>query len=132
MHIKELPSLWVERTELLNRRDELRFREHHLRSVMAGESRIISSAEPEVTPEHATQTGSTPPLDGAHAAIELQPHHQIFYKNGMTDDGYCDLEQRLRAAGFRLLYRFPFVWEAWAREKDYGRLRRGLKREHII
>ena len=66
------------------------------------------------------------------AAIELQPHHQIFYKNGMTDDGYCDLEQRLRAAGFRLLYRFPFVWEAWAREKDYWRLRRGLKREHII
>ena len=41
--------------------------------------------------------------------IEMQVHGQ---KNVSMAD-YCAMEERLRARGFRIEYRLPFVWERW-------------------
>lgn len=41
-------------------------------------------------------------------SIEVQ-----FHRSAVTEASYCTLDARLRALGYTLEYRFPYVWERW-------------------
>ena len=57
-------------------------------------------------------------------ALEVQFHLDLEGRQADTRR-YCAIESGLRAAGFHMAYRFPFVWERWDRHPDafFGALR---------